>query len=347
MEKPDRKGVRKVKFSIIIPVYNCERTLEDCVNGLLNQTFDDYEIVLMDDGSKDNSFKICEEIAAKNSKVKVFHQENQGSGPARNNALQKACGDYVVFCDADDFYEQNSLEIFNEAIEKYNADLYVTAYNEFEYRNGEKSICATKNIEEEFFEGEKVFQEYERLHRGGFITAPWGKAYKRAIIVDNGICFPDLRRCQDVVFNLRYYSHVKSVFCIDRVTYNYQTPDGMTYLKKFPKDMYEINKTVYGLIREKMIEWGCYDTKTEAYLNTRFVKDAAILLRLNLQNNWNLSKEEQKQFSKNILADAELEKALKTKASGKINELIRKVLRTKNIALVNLFNKMILFYQNF
>lgn len=336
-----------MKFSIVIPVYNCEKTIEYCVEKLLEQTFSDFEIVLMDDGSKDKSFEICNKLSQKDSRVKAFHQENQGSGKARNNAIKEAKGEYIVFCDADDYYDEKTLEIFNNSIEKQIADLYITTYNEFKYVADEERVCNSKNIEEGLLEGEAIYGKYTYLHKGGFITAPWAKAYKRSIIIENNISFPDLRRCQDVVFNLRYYNCINLVCCINKPTYNYQTPDGDVYLKKFPKDMFEINKTVYGLIRESLIKWNVYDENTQRYFNSRFVKDTSILLRLNTQNNWSFTEKERKEFAQKILQDAEFDNALKIKAPGKMNELIRIILMTKSVTLIDLFNKIVLLYQRF
>ena len=106
-----------VKISVIVPVYNCEDYIGESISSLLNQTFKDIEIICMDDGSSDNSLNILNKIAANDSRLKVFSQENQGASVARNNALKKATGDYVYFFDADDYIVEDALEkVYKKAV---------------------------------------------------------------------------------------------------------------------------------------------------------------------------------------------------------------------------------------
>ena len=99
------------KISVIIPVYNAEKTLHRCIDSILAQTFSDFEVLLIDDGSKDKSGEICDEYARKDSRIKVCHKENGGVSSARNTGLSKAMGEYVIHCDADDFIEPEMLDL--------------------------------------------------------------------------------------------------------------------------------------------------------------------------------------------------------------------------------------------
>ena len=99
-----------VRISVIVPVYNCEDYLEESLGSILNQTFNDIEIICIDDGSSDDSLRILKKIASSDSRIQVFAQENQGAGAVRNYGMKKASGDYVYFFDADDFLESDALE---------------------------------------------------------------------------------------------------------------------------------------------------------------------------------------------------------------------------------------------
>nr|WP_049776745.1 glycosyltransferase family 2 protein [Aerococcus sp. Group 1] len=108
-----------MRFTIIMPVYNVENYLKRSINSILNQDFQDWELIIVNDGSKDNSREICEEFANRDNRIKLINQKNQGSGVAREKALENAKGDYIVFIDPDDFTADNSLTEINAIIDNY------------------------------------------------------------------------------------------------------------------------------------------------------------------------------------------------------------------------------------
>ena len=113
------------KISIIVPVYKVEQYLRRCLDSIVNQTFTDWECILVDDGSPDNSGRICDEYAEKDERFRVFHQENQGVSAARNRGLDNMNGKYCMFVDSDDTITENALTIINDAINKHTTDLYI------------------------------------------------------------------------------------------------------------------------------------------------------------------------------------------------------------------------------
>jgi len=116
-------------FSIIIPVYQVEKYLEQCLESVLNQNFNDYEVILIDDGSTDNSGKICDDYASKYSNIEVIHQTNSGPSVARNNGMERANGDYIVFIDSDDYIEPDSFkQFYMELTKSHFPDLLITSF---------------------------------------------------------------------------------------------------------------------------------------------------------------------------------------------------------------------------
>ena len=115
--------MKKIKFSVIVPVYNAEEYIVRCIESILNQTCSDLELILIDDGSPDNCGAICDEYATKDSRIKVFHQNNGGVCAARNTGIDHAVGEYISFVDSDDYLESNALEILYEDIVAHNADI--------------------------------------------------------------------------------------------------------------------------------------------------------------------------------------------------------------------------------
>lgn len=116
------------KISVIVPVYNVERYLKRCIDSILSQTFSDIEIILVDDGSTDSCPKICDEYAAQHTQIVVIHKENGGVSAARNEALKAVTGDYLTFCDSDDFLEKDWLEVLYSAINESNVDCVNAGY---------------------------------------------------------------------------------------------------------------------------------------------------------------------------------------------------------------------------
>ena len=111
-----------MRFSVIVPVYNSQRFLRKSLNSVTRQSFRDYEIILIDDGSTDKSGSICDDFAKKNKNIIVIHKQNQGQIAARTDGIKKAVGEYIVFVDSDDILEPNALEVLNNKIDQYHPD---------------------------------------------------------------------------------------------------------------------------------------------------------------------------------------------------------------------------------
>lgn len=204
-----------VEVSVIIPVFNAEKTLNKCVESLLKQTFRDFELLLINDGSQDRSGDICNKYAQKDQRIKVFHKENGGVSSARNIGLKVAKGEYIVFCDADDWVSEQYLSnLWND--KQY--DLSVSSYYEVSdsmqgYRFND-IICETKD---------KIGTLYRDHISQILLRTPWGKLWKRKIIMDHAIFFdPLIKSGQDTVWCFQYYQHVRSIKMVSANDYFYQ-----------------------------------------------------------------------------------------------------------------------------
>ncbi len=171
------------KISVIVPVYNAEPCLVRCIDSILTQTFRDFELLLIDDGSKDRSGAICDRYAARDSRVKVFHKVNGGVSSARNVGLDHAGGEWITFCDSDDYVRDAYLENLLSHTDEH-TDM-VISYAEVYGRHGfvRKERYPAKRVDESNFE--TIFVEND-MH---WHTSPWSKLYRRAFIEKNGIRF--------------------------------------------------------------------------------------------------------------------------------------------------------------
>lgn len=190
------------KISIIVPCYNVEKYLKKCLDSLVNQTYQDIEIIMVDDGSPDRSGIICDEYAAKDDRIKVIHKLNGGVGAARNDGLKIASGDWVIFCDSDDWLEADALEKLVETGETIGADVVFGDVNR---------VFGDKIVPIPFYEHEFVIDDRENLDKliaADFCRAycfdvpkegvafgyggPWNKIVRRELLIDHNIRF-DLR----------------------------------------------------------------------------------------------------------------------------------------------------------
>ena len=201
-------------ISIIVPVYNVEDYLKACLDSIINQTYKNLEIILVDDGSIDESGKICDEYAAKDNRVKVIHNENRGVSHSRNCGLDIAKGEYILFIDSDDTVKNNYVfEMVKEVREK-DYDLIVS--NIIDVFDTESRI-RIKNIEGLTGDIRKDFYKLRMLLR-----VPVVKLYKKSIINKYNIRFSEnMKVSEDQVFNFEYYSQIKSYKFIDYSGYNY------------------------------------------------------------------------------------------------------------------------------
>ena len=125
-------------FSVLIPIYNVEKYLLKCLESIKQQEFKDYEVILVDDGSKDNSGKMCDEYCKENTRFRVIHKENRGLISARRVAIQNAKGEYCIFCDSDDFFEDNAFQQLYYVIKNNKPDMII--YNAYKYEHENKEI---------------------------------------------------------------------------------------------------------------------------------------------------------------------------------------------------------------
>lgn len=152
-------------FSVVVPVYNVEKYLLECLNSIANQTFDDYEVILVDDGSTDSSGKICDDFCATHNKFKVFHKQNEGLLKTRLFGRTKMNGEYMISVDSDDFIATNSFEILNNYIEKYNRP-DVICFNKYIYEDGKTVVPSDALKEEKIYNDnkEKIYIETIRTY---------------------------------------------------------------------------------------------------------------------------------------------------------------------------------------
>ena len=200
-------------FSIIVPVYNAEDYLDKCLQSILKQTYSDFEVILVDDGSKDKSLQICKKYANADNRVRVLTFNNAGVSAARNRGIAEASRQYIVFVDSDDIVDKRLLE----KMAKTEADLVSIGFDDYDY-----SFCPTEKFC--FDEKLKVNSDSDIIsfiNRVGS-TFVWAKRYKKSILDLHGIRFDEsLSFSEDIVFNNEYILHIDSLQYINYVGYHH------------------------------------------------------------------------------------------------------------------------------
>ena len=213
--------------SVIVPVYNAEKYLYSCLESLKNQTFDDFEVLLVDDFSVDKSREICEKYVAEYPRFKLFiHRENRGPGAARNTALDVASGETVFFLDADDFLKKNALEVLYSEFRKYSADICTGIFCYFD-STGKVKDPFTFFSEEKCWNGTEIHNEVQKHmkypNREFLFAYAWGKLFRRSIIEKFQIRFNEtMKTFEDLKFLYRFTANAEKMCFVPKMVYNYR-----------------------------------------------------------------------------------------------------------------------------
>lgn len=237
--------MKNPKISIIVPVYNVEQYLPRCIDSILAQTFTDFEVLLIDDGSKDKSGAICDEYVAKDSRIRVFHKPNGGVSSARNIGLDNARGEYICFSDADDFVETNWLSCFFLNMKKN--DMVISGFRIF--KNGQLTDDVRMPISNDKLQ---IIQNLEERSISGYL---WCKCFRKEIIDNHKIRFNEkFVIWEDMDFVYRYWCYSSKIELIgSNCTYDYNMPD---FQEKYGANIsfdscFHLMKSSYRIFKEK------------------------------------------------------------------------------------------------
>lgn len=245
---------KQVMISVIIPVYNGEQLLNRCIQSVRQQTYDNFELLLINDGSTDNSLSICQSYAKKDKNIFVYSQKNQGVSAARNKGIELAKGKLICFIDADDWVDKTYLESLHSTYENENADLVIS---------NSKAVLNKGTIKGAAFQ-DKYLQKRDdnfipdELFKNGSILlrlSIWAKLYKKNIIDNHDIRFKkELKLGEDFIFVLEYALKCRKIVFTNDYTYNYDRTNENSVIRKYNKQLYVNFKNtndVYFSILEK------------------------------------------------------------------------------------------------
>ena len=323
-----------MKYSVIIPVYNVENYLSRCIDSLLAQNYVDLEILLIDNGSGDQSGQICEDYATQFSNITAYHIPNKGVGSARNFGLSKAKGEFICFVDADDYLVGNLFSDVESQLDSQ-LDLLVFSY----YNSIEKNLSEIDRSAKILpTEGKKDKSDFIALFQELWLTdmmyTVWNKIYRREFLEEHQIVFESYELGEDVRFNLNVYQHVNAVLLVKSCYYVYISGRIDSAMGQYNPNRMNYQLEELGKVDQLMISWNSHDEQFIDQIKAR-------ILMSNIQNisKQKMSLSKKRHYVEVLCRNQEMIALLK-KTTSPLHPLIRRLLHLRMYLTVIFLKKL-------
>ena len=260
--------MKKILFSIIIPLYNAESYIYKNITSILNQSYDKFELIIVNDGSTDASLNIIKSFD--DSRIKIYSKLNDGTANARNYGLKHVNGDYIFFVDADDYIEADTLSSYIEIIEKFNPDLIVNGfYSETYASNSSYKIYSN----DKFYKNKKeIKNNLVNLYKDNLLYNVWNKLYKRSIINDNNLKFKDINFGEDMIFVQNYLIHCNNIYNSSNCFYHYVREIKNSITTSFVPNFFNIRLNENKLLCNFFGNYGIKKDEYVDFISKRFIE---------------------------------------------------------------------------
>lgn len=310
-------------ITIVVPIYNVEKYIRRCLDSILNQTFTNYEVLMIDDGSTDSSSEICDEYQKKYSNFKAIHKQNGGLGYARNTGIENANGDYIVFIDGDDYISNNHIENIFMEIEKNKADACYCGYTRY-LRDGKKvenpHVYAKRTFQGEEIKTKLIPKMCGKKNDGsdGIEMSVCMAIFSSNIIKKHNLKFYSEREVlsEDILFNIDFYSKSDKISICDDVGYFYCDNEG-SLTTTYRADRFKRQKSLTKELIKRTKEMGIFDL-CEERLYTTFIAISRYSIKLEQKFYKQIGKKTAKDNIRNICKDEMLKDILKTYDNSKV-----------------------------
>lgn len=252
-------------ISVVVPVYNAEKYIDQCIGSILAQTYADFELLMIDDGSTDSSFQICKRYAEKDKRIKLFQHDNKGVGTTRNVGIDEAHGKYIMFVDSDDYIDEEMLQDGVEHISN-GEDLYISGTLMEYYKNGnveqrvEYRGCQKQYTPTTLLDNYDI--EYPLLCIGG----PCSKLFRRDILQNTGCYFDtEMSVSEDGLFCMDYISRIEYISFSDKCYYHYRRENANSLWTRYNPSLYAYQCRTYGRMRSLLKECKCSDATVKRF----------------------------------------------------------------------------------
>ena len=303
-------GEQNVKISVIMPVYNVEKYVGKAIESILQQTLRDFEFLIVDDGTKDQSGEICDAYAAKDARIQVIHQENSGAPRARNRAIDIAVGKYLYFMDSDDWAEPSMLQDLYNLAEDHGAQLVISGYYIDTYYSDTEKFTQLQSYQDIAFPTQQAFREeaYQLFDRNLLYT-PWNKLFLSEYILQNNLRFPTTWM-DDFPFNLSVVRDVERVVCTAKPYYHFLRARAESETAKYKREMYEKREEEHSWMLDLYQHWNLSDPASMEMVYRRYIERIVGCIENVTNPSCTLSKKERKAEIRKILQNPRIPEAL-------------------------------------
>lgn len=325
-------------FSIVIPVYNAEKSLRRCLESVKAQTFKDYEVIIVDDGSTDSSGGICREFTGTDVRFRYVFQENRGVSAARNRGMREAAAPFIAFIDCDDEYSEDYLLKFYEVItHDPKCDSFWCGYASIDSERGTRDVI---------YDSEEKLVTEDRgsimsLYDGFLAAAVWNKVFRRDIIINNSITMPeDISLGEDLLFNFEYLDNCANtkILLINEPLYRYHCGDGASLNTKYRADLLRIYERLSDGMGKYVDKWDLDQSERGRYYSAVY----SMLFRA-MKNNYNpvnpMRKKDKLAVNNGVLRSKRFRESVE-KAADRIHPLYKKAYSIGDYRLVRLVDKL-------
>lgn len=295
-------------ISIIMPVYNAEKYLKEIFQCILNQSYQKWELIAVDDCSKDKSGKICDFYAGKDSRIRVIHlQKNSGAGNARNQGMDEATGEYITFVDADDEISSNAYEEVVEILQKAETDVVVWGVIE-EYFNKEEQLISTNTLvlpEKKCKSKREVENNVLLLEQKTLLGYQWNKVYRSSLLKEHNIKFQSAILYEDYFFNIDFMKYAESMYIMNKALYHYKKRFNESITTKFIPEYFELSHKRVQVLNELCTVWDINEENRKRILGNIYLRYILSALMRNCDKKSKMTHAQRKQWV-NVLYDDEL-----------------------------------------
>jgi glycosyltransferase involved in cell wall biosynthesis len=332
--------------SIIIPVYNAQAFLKKTIVSILNQSYQNIELILIDDGSTDESGIICDEFLKKDARITVIHQKNAGVSASRNAGIIAAKGEFIQFVDADDYIEETMTQILVDGMNE-DVDLVICSYKTEYLKNDllfhQDHICPYEGV----YDKKELLLSFGELFNKRFINPIWNKLYRTDLLKKNQIFFDkNFSMGEDLLFNLRYLEMSELFFLSKALLYNYINSNAGSLTASVHKDLFINQQLLFAQVRNFLIKYDAYNEINEKFVENSFT-DSVIRSFENLfHSKTELSKKAKKTEIEMIISDATVRNSMPYFSQADAQKfLLAKMIGSRNSRGIYCFFKVKTFFR--
>lgn len=335
----------KPLISIIMPVYNAEKYVRSAIQSVIEQTFQNWELIIIDDKSSDNSGEICDKWGRNDKRVRVIHlSKNGGAGNARNTGIREAQGKYITFLDSDDSINRELYETVLRKSKGYDIDLFVWGVTEQYYDRKGRIIRENKLFlpTKLYLDENEVHDKVIELEDKTLFGYQWNHLYKSEIVKKNSIYFEPVVLYEDYFFNLAYISCISSMCIVDNVGYYYAKRMNQSITNQYVQDYFPLSQRRVNEMLKMHERWGKLSMKVTESCGNRYLRYICSAIMRNNDKRSEMSRKEKKEWIKRLYKEPlYMEVAKNCKPNGMLLVLLQKLVNIKCTMGCLLLGKML------